>query len=146
MVRPSTPTFRIVSVIELTIGPHAIACAAQLPACRAVLSIAGVGPYGEPDLDFLAGQGEDNIMEYGIALEGEEQLQLFCKAQREQLADADAEAITQAMSTILPDVDKKALQASDLGAFMVESFNHALKSGCDGWVDDDFGMPSSGQP
>ena len=35
-------------------GPLALACGALIPGrCRAVSALAGVGPYGEPDLDFL---------------------------------------------------------------------------------------------
>lgn len=47
-------------------GPHALACAARLKACKAALSIAGVAPYvdaaGQPveGLDWLEGQGEDS--------------------------------------------------------------------------------------
>lgn len=42
------------------VGPHALACAARLPGCIAVLCVAGVGPYNAEGLDFLAGQGEDS--------------------------------------------------------------------------------------
>ncbi len=43
-------------------GPHALACGALLPErCKAVSSLAGVGPYGEPDLDFLDGMGPENV-------------------------------------------------------------------------------------
>lgn len=43
-------------------GPHALACGALLPnRCKAVSSLAGVGPYGEPDLDFLEGMGPENV-------------------------------------------------------------------------------------
>ena len=47
-------------------GPVALACAARLQGCRAVLCIAGVAPYvdsaGRPvaGLDWLEGQGEDS--------------------------------------------------------------------------------------
>ncbi|MDP6870994.1 MAG: alpha/beta fold hydrolase, partial [Candidatus Thalassarchaeaceae archaeon] len=41
-------------------GPHALACGALLPhRCLAVSSLAGVGPFGEPDLDFLEGMGPE---------------------------------------------------------------------------------------
>jgi len=47
-------------------GPHALACAARLKACKAALSIAGVAPYVDSSgravdgLDWLEGQGEDS--------------------------------------------------------------------------------------
>ena len=63
--------------------------------------LAGAAPYGEPDLDFLAGMGEDNVKEFGAALEGEDALRAAARARSpprwlaatpEQLADADAHA------------------------------------------------------
>ena len=42
-------------------GPLVLACAARLPGCLAVLSVAAVAPYGVEGLDFLAGQGQDSM-------------------------------------------------------------------------------------
>lgn len=39
-----------------------------------VLSIAGVGPFVVADLDFRAGMGEQNLEEFGLAVQGEEAL------------------------------------------------------------------------
>ncbi len=51
-------------------GPHALACGALLPdRVVAVASISGVGAYGQDDLDFLEGMGEDNLDEFGLALQ-----------------------------------------------------------------------------
>ncbi len=41
-------------------GPHALACAARLPAAAGVLVVAGVAPYEADGLDWLAGMGEDS--------------------------------------------------------------------------------------
>jgi pimeloyl-ACP methyl ester carboxylesterase len=53
-------------------GPHALACAARLDAASAVLVIAGVAPYGVPDLDWTSGMGQDNLDEFSAALAGVE--------------------------------------------------------------------------
>src|ERR1700678_4437762 len=59
-------------------GPHALACAALLPGrCLAAASIAGVAPYGVPDLDWMAGMGAENIEEFSAALKGEQALTDF---------------------------------------------------------------------
>src|SRR5213083_1680329 len=59
-------------------GPHALACAALLPdRCAAAATLAGVGPFGADDLDFLAGMGAENVAEFGAALKGEEALRLW---------------------------------------------------------------------
>src|SRR5262245_59519225 len=54
-------------------GPHALATGALLPErTAAVATIAGAGPYGDADLDFLAGMGELNVREFGHAVARED--------------------------------------------------------------------------
>ena len=49
-------------------GPHALACAALLPdRVLAAATIAGVAPYDAEGLDWTAGMGEDNQIEYPLA-------------------------------------------------------------------------------
>src|SRR4051812_14432149 len=56
-------------------GPHALACAALLDGrCAAAATIAGAAPADQPDLEFTAGMGEGNIVEFGAAFEGRERL------------------------------------------------------------------------
>jgi len=55
----------------------------------AACTIAGVGPWGADDLDFLAGMGEQNVEEFGLALEGEGALRPWLEREREGLADVD---------------------------------------------------------
>ncbi|KAH9825863.1 valacyclovir hydrolase, partial [Teratosphaeria destructans] len=118
-------------------GPHAIACAARLRGCVAVLSVSAVAPYGVADLDFLAGQGQDNIDEFNAALQGETTLQAFVAGQRPEMLKADAAGIVEALASLLPPVDREAVLNSDIGAFMVDSNQEALAHSADGWVDDD---------
>ena len=75
-------------------GPHAIATAALLPQrCAAALSLASVAPYGEGDLDFLAGMGEDNIIEFGAALAGAGPLEAFLTEAAGSLRNVTAEQV-----------------------------------------------------
>ena len=117
-------------------GPHTLACAARLDRAEAALVIAGVGPFGATDLDFLAGMGQDNIDEFGAALEGEGPLRAYLEAQRPELQVADAAGIIRSLRSILPDVDQAAL-TDQFGADMAESFHEALRVSVDGWLDDD---------
>jgi len=72
-------------------------------------------------------------------MEGEEALQKFCNAQRPDIIKADAAGLVKAISSILPDVDKKAILENDtMGQDQVDSMHEALRVSCDGWVDDDF--------
>jgi pimeloyl-ACP methyl ester carboxylesterase len=79
------------------------------------------------------------VAEFGAALEGEQALRTHCEADREVMTkDNDVGAFVKAMSSILPDVDKKALLGnSAFGSFLVENIQAALKMSCDGWIDDD---------
>jgi pimeloyl-ACP methyl ester carboxylesterase len=118
-------------------GPHALACAALLPdRCIAAATIAGVGPYLADDLDFLAGMGPENIEEFGLALQGRQALIPFLEAQAGALADADVAGIIEALSGLLPPIDRDALTGA-VAEWMVASFQHSVANGIDGWLDDD---------
>lgn len=117
-------------------GPHALACAARLPAAEAVLVIAGVAPYGAAGLDWAAGMGEDNVVEFGAALQGEDRLRPYLRTQREQLEDVTAADIITSLETLLPEVDRAAL-TGEFGEDLAASFHEGLRLGVDGWLDDD---------
>ncbi len=118
-------------------GPHALATAAGLPdRVAGVLSIAGVGPFGAGGLDFLAGMGEQNLVEFGLALEGEQALRPGLEEEAVALRDASPRALVEALSTLLPDVDRAVL-TDEYGEDMAVNFHEALRNGVDGWVDDD---------
>jgi pimeloyl-ACP methyl ester carboxylesterase len=118
-------------------GPHVLATAAGLPERVAgALVIAGAAPYGMPGLDFLAGMGEGNIEEFGLALQGEAACRPALEAEAEQLRSTTPSAVIEQLATILPDVDRAAL-TDEWGDDLVASFAEALRVGVDGWVDDD---------
>jgi pimeloyl-ACP methyl ester carboxylesterase len=117
-------------------GPHALACGARLAAADAVLVIAGVAPYDAADLDWLAGMGADNVIEFGAALEGEDALRPFLIAAREQLIGATASELVISLDSLLPDVDRAVL-TGEFAEDMLESFREGLGPGIDGWLDDD---------
>jgi len=119
-------------------GSHALACAARLPGCVAALIIASSAPYEAEGLDFLAGQGEDNIQEYQAALQGEEELQKFCESQRPELLQVDVAGLIAGMDSIFPEVDKQAMITDgEIGQYTVDVIREAVRISADGWVDDD---------
>src|SRR3954447_7001056 len=88
-------------------GPHALACGARLAErVDAVLVIAGVAPYGGADLDFLAGMGEDNIVEFGKATEGENALRPYLEQAAAHLREVTPADIVTAFGSLLPAVDR----------------------------------------
>jgi len=117
-------------------GPHALACAALLAEAAAVVVLAGVAPYEAEGLDFLAGQGQDNIDEFGAALEGEEALRRWMAPQAEALAAVTPEQIVGELDSLLPDVDRAVLTGAR-GQELAAAFHEAVRTGIDGWVDDD---------
>ena len=118
-------------------GPHALACAALLPKrVAAAASAAGVAPYGAPGLDWLAGMGAGNVQEFGAALAGEETLRPALDAEAAGMATLTAPQLVEAMSTVLSAADVAALSGA-LGDHLLASFQRALGSGIDGWIDDD---------
>src|SRR5215212_9909078 len=91
-------------------GPHALACAALLPdRCAAAATLAGVGPFGADDLDFLAGMGDENVAEFGAALKGEQALRTWLVENAEPFRIVTGEELAQAFGGVVPEVDKDVL-------------------------------------
>lgn len=120
-------------------GPHALACAALSPErfpCAALL--AGVAPYAESrgSLDWLAGMGQDNLDEFGAALEGEAEVRAYLEPGLDEMRVITADTLVGGMESLLPEVDRAAIRA-DMGDWLAASFRAAVSRGVDGWVDDD---------
>jgi pimeloyl-ACP methyl ester carboxylesterase len=122
-------------------GPHALACGARLGAAAAVLVIAGVAPYGAEGLDWMAGMGEENIVEFSAAVHGEEELRSYLLQEREQLKDITAADVASSLETLLPDVDRAVL-TGEFAKDMAASFREAVRVGAEGWLDDDLAFAS----
>jgi pimeloyl-ACP methyl ester carboxylesterase len=117
-------------------GPRALACGARLGATAAVLVIAGVAPYGVAGLDWIAGMGEENVVEFSAALGGEDQLRPYLLSEREQLKDATAADVVTSLETLLPEVDRAVL-TGEFGEDMAANFREAVRIGVEGWLEDD---------
>ena len=80
--------------------------------------------------------GEQNVEEVSLAVAGEERLRPYLEAEAGGLRDADAEGIVTGLSTLLPAVDVAAL-TDEYGEDMAAGMREALRTGVDGWLDDD---------
>jgi len=119
-------------------GPHALACAALLPnSCKATSSLAGVGPYGEPDLDFLEGMGPENVEEFGIVLQGEEAIRTWMNEHARPYRTIADEELAEALGGLVPEIDVFALNEQGLAATWAGSMRRCFNNGWDGWIDDD---------
>ena len=118
-------------------GPHALATAAALQGrIVAVASVAGVGPYGESDLDFLDGMGQDNLDEFGAAIDGESPLRAYLKAARPALLEVTPEQLVGELASLLPPPDVRVL-SGEFGEDLAAGFRTSLRPGVEGWLEDD---------
>ena len=116
-------------------GPHALACGARLGATSAVLVIAGVAPY-RAGLDWTAGMGRQNVVEFSAALQGEDRLRSYLLGKREQLTEVTGADIVASLDVMLPDVDRAAL-TGEFGEDIAAGFREAVRPGVEGWLEDD---------
>lgn len=118
-------------------GPHCLATAARLAdRVAGALVIAGVAPYDAEGLDFLGGMGQDNIEEFGAAVEGEGALRTFLEPVLPEVREATPEKIIATMSSLLPEVDR-AVITERTGEDLARNFREAVRVSGDGWVEDD---------
>ncbi len=118
-------------------GPHALATAALLgERCRAVATLAGVGPYGVADLDFLDGMGPENHAEFGAALQGEASVRAWLAENASDYPRVTGPELIGALGGLIPQADKDVLSGGVADAFAATT-RRALANGFDGWIDDD---------
>lgn len=118
-------------------GPHALACASLLPQrCQAAATLAGVGPFGQPDLDFLAGMGPENVSEFGAALSDEAALRAWQHEHGEPFRHVTGAELAAAFGGLVPAIDRDVLSGG-YAEQMAGVMRRALEHGFDGWVDDD---------
>jgi pimeloyl-ACP methyl ester carboxylesterase len=116
-------------------GPHALACGARLDAAAAVLVIAGAAPYEAEGLDWMAGMSEENVTEWSIALQGEDQLRSYLLPAREQVKDLTAAGDVPWLES-WPDVDR-AVMDGEFGEDLAANLGEAVRTGVEGWLEDD---------
>jgi pimeloyl-ACP methyl ester carboxylesterase len=118
-------------------GPHAIACAALLPdQVLAAATLAGVAPYDAEGLEWTAGMGEDNQIEYPLAARDPDALLEWMQPQVEAMANISPQGIIAVLRTIISDVDERSL-SGEFGKVLATSFHRAFVHGPWGWYDDD---------
>jgi pimeloyl-ACP methyl ester carboxylesterase len=118
-------------------GPHALATAAGLPdRVVAVATAASVAPPDRPAFDLTDGMGEGNIVEFGLARQGEEALRPLLEREAAGLDDADVAGFVAGMRTVLSDLDAATLDGA-LGEYFLDRVRSSLERGVDGWLDDD---------
>ena len=119
-------------------APHALACAALLPdRVRGCAAIACPAPWGAEGLDWLAGQGPENLEEWAAAQEGPEALQVYLEKEAPALREAsEPQDLIDALGGLLPEPDRAAL-TGEFAETLIASSKRAVTNGVWGWFDDD---------
>ncbi len=117
--------------------PHSFACGARSERCLAAAAIASPAPYPAEGLDWIAGQGEQNVTEWAAALAGAEELEPYLEREAAELRAATAEEVKDVWATVLPPVDAAVL-TGDRAEHGKRNRDRALEHGIAGWRDDDF--------
>jgi pimeloyl-ACP methyl ester carboxylesterase len=119
-------------------GPHTLACAALLPdRVRGCAAIASPAPRDADGLDWLAGQGPENVSEWEAAVAGPDALEDFLNGEAPSLREAtEPQDLIDAIGGLLPEPDRAAL-TGEFAATLIASSNRAVGNGIWGWFDDD---------
>ena len=119
-------------------GPHTLACAALIPErVLAAAAIASPAPWAAEGLDWLAGQGPENVEEFTAALSGAAELTNFLEREVPEIRAATSpQALIDTMGGLLPQVDREAL-TGEFAASVIASMHRAVAPGIGGWFDDD---------
>lgn len=118
-------------------GPHALACAALLPELVVAAAVLGsVAPYDAKDIDWMAGMGQDNIVEFGAALESRQAIEAFVEAATPGTLGTDAAALVEEMQTLLCPADVDVLTEA-YARYLIGVFHEGIQQRRDGWIDDD---------
>ncbi|MGC8481403.1 MAG: alpha/beta fold hydrolase [Acidimicrobiales bacterium] len=118
-------------------GPHALATAARAgDRVVAVATYSAVAPFDAEGLDFLAGMGEDNLEEFGLAVADHDGLARFLAKGREEMLRLDAEQWAESARSLICDADFAAIKG-EAGVALIEASRHGLSDSVDGWFDDD---------
>ena len=124
-------------------GPHALAVAALLED-RVVATECSVGPapvaaFGS---QWTAGMDEENVREFGWAMQGEQTLHRELSGQ----AEADLARMAADPSKLFSDdwefeaADRAVLARTDMQQMLAEAWREAFRNGVWGWVDDDLAL------
>jgi pimeloyl-ACP methyl ester carboxylesterase len=118
-------------------GPHALACAALLgDRVAAAASLAGVASFDAPGLNYFRGMGQDNIVEFGLAMGGREHIEPFVQAAAGEMLSASPAEIRDSIATLVSEPDRLALDGP-VGNWWTSILPLTFAAGAEGWVEDD---------
>ena len=100
----------------------------------------GVGPFDAEGLNYFNGMGQDNLVEFGLAMAGREHIAPFARAAVAEMLE-NLEDLAASIQTLVAEPDRIALRGP-LGRWWAEGLRVSFSTGADGWVDDDLAFVS----
>ena len=121
-------------------GPHALACAALLPA-RAIgaASVGGLAPFDAEGLDWMDDMGAENVAAFGAALAGDAALRSFLEGISPSFATVTADQVAASLGSLISDVDRSSI-SGDAAAWLADVFSESVRNGIWGWYDDELAL------
>jgi pimeloyl-ACP methyl ester carboxylesterase len=116
-------------------GPHALGMSRNLK-CQGVITLAGVGEWGNSDLNFLEGMGPENHEEFGAALNGENAIKKWMQENTAAFKNVTGADLITSFGGLIGEADKKALTPT-VAEEEAASYRRALSVSYNGWLDDD---------
>ncbi|MGI8864615.1 MAG: alpha/beta hydrolase [Solirubrobacteraceae bacterium] len=121
-------------------GPHALATAALLgDRVIAAATTGGAAPWNADGLDFLAGMGQENHDEFGAAVTGEAELRSWLEREAREMVTVTGSELHSSLGDLVSEVDRQAL-TGEFADHIAASFTASVRSGVDGWLDDDLAL------
>jgi pimeloyl-ACP methyl ester carboxylesterase len=118
-------------------GPHALACAALLPA--RLIGAATVGclaPYDAEGLDWMTGMGQENVESFRAALAGDTALRTFLERAASWTANATPDEVAASLGDLVSEADRSAI-SGESAAWLADVFRESVRNGIWGWYDDE---------
>lgn len=117
-------------------GPRALACAAMLPTrCRAAATLASLAPHDAVGLDWMAGMGPGNVLDFTAALEGPEAYGAFQETYFLPMTSAGVGDVAAGLAALLTPSDDPAFTRG-LAQWLTEMMHRAGAQGVVGARDD----------
>jgi pimeloyl-ACP methyl ester carboxylesterase len=121
-------------------GPHALACAAQLPErLIGAATVGGLAPYDAEGLDWMAGMGHENVAAFSAAVAGDAALRTLLEEVGPSFATVTAAELAARLGNLASEVDRSAI-SGEAAAWLAEVFREAVRNGIWGWYDDEVAL------
>src|SRR5215207_7080477 len=116
-------------------APYVLALGVLVPErLRGVAVVSGLGMLDRPGA--LEGMSEADIEDTRMAREAPDEL-ATARGEAARAIHEDPEAMFEGLSEELPEVDRRALERPEVRAFLIKTFQEAVRQRATGWIDDE---------